>query len=257
MHRSRRRARALPRCERARSREMAFGMNATSFIRPVSLAIGQSSASATRSLSPTSITKRTSPRGSRSERLARVRVVEDARRRPPACRDLEPLLSERTRLSPARLLERARLHRRCASRRGLAHAAGAEIFLDAFTTARTARSTCRRSIATTWSARATRSSRRTWAFCGAATRLTRCRRFARTSSPMSRPARSRPARSSTRTSRAWTPPSATSRSSGVGLPPRACQAGDPRGPCARTFPRRCRPFLLRTVPLAGDVARAG
>ena len=85
--------------------------------------------------------------------------------------DLEPLLNERTRLvactvtahSIGTIVDVASVGR-------LAHAAGAEVFLDCVHYGpHGADRRAGTGIATIWSAPATRISRRTWASCGAAT----------------------------------------------------------------------------------------
>ena len=81
-----------------RPEEISFGMNATSFIRLVSVGIGSCSASATRSSSPTWTMMPTSPPGSPSSRGARIvwwRMRDDGELH---VEDLEPLLNERTRI---------------------------------------------------------------------------------------------------------------------------------------------------------------
>ena len=116
--------------------EIAFGLNATSFIRAISLAIGQTLASR-----PEIIVSEIDHESNIATWLAlertgarivwwKARVGEDGARLHPE--DLEPLLSERTRLvactmasnATGSLVDVAEVARR-------AHAAGAELFLDA------------------------------------------------------------------------------------------------------------------------------
>jgi cysteine desulfurase family protein (TIGR01976 family) len=116
--------------------EIAFGLNATSFIRAISLAIGQTLASR-----PEIIVSEIDHESNIATWLAlermgarivwwKARMGEDAARLHPE--DLEPLLSERTRVvactmasnATGSLVDVAEVARR-------AHAAGAELFLDA------------------------------------------------------------------------------------------------------------------------------
>ena len=113
--------------------EVCFGMNATSFIRMVSLAIGQTLGRAgTRSSSPTWTTTPTSRRGCSWRRSARHskwwRMREDGTLHAD---DLKPLLSDKTRIvaftktahSIGTIVD-------VAAAAKLAHAAGAEVFID-------------------------------------------------------------------------------------------------------------------------------
>ena len=111
--------------------EIAFGMNATSFIRLVSLAIGQTLASGTRLSSPTWITKPTSPPGWHWNVRGKIvwwKMRDDGNLHVD---DLIPLVSSQTRLIACTLTSNAigSIVDVAAAAR-VAHAAGAEIFLD-------------------------------------------------------------------------------------------------------------------------------
>ena len=175
--------------------EIAFGLNATSFIRSISLAIGQTLGSTRardhRQRSRSRVEHRDLARARARRRPHRLvaRAGGGGRRAaaPGGSRAAADRAHAARRLHHG--LERHRQPRR-RRRRGAARARGRRRGLSrrgALRAAR-ARSTCRRSTATTSSARATRSSRRTWGSPGAgARRSIACRRFARTSSPTSRP----------------------------------------------------------------------
>ena len=166
--------------------EIAFGLNATSFIRSISLAIGQTLGSR-----PEIVVSELDHEANVATWLALeragARIVwwrpDSAGRLNPA--DLQSLLTERTRLVACTVASNATgtiVDVTDVARR--AHAVGAELFLDAVHYAPTPRSTCRTSTATTWCVPDTRCSRRTWGSRGAgASRSIACRRFERTSFP--------------------------------------------------------------------------
>jgi hypothetical protein len=113
--------------------EIAFGLNATSFIRSISLAIGQTLGRGRRSSSASSITRRTSRRGWRSSAPARASSGggrDTAGRLNPA--DLQ---SAADRAHAARRLhrrvERDRNHRRCHGRGAARACSRRRVFLDA------------------------------------------------------------------------------------------------------------------------------
>jgi selenocysteine lyase/cysteine desulfurase len=169
--------------------EIAFGLNATSFIRAISLAVGQTLESRSEIIVSELDHEANVATWLALERVgARIRWWRANAGEPPGqlrLADLEPLLTERTRLvactmasnATGGLVDAAGVARR-------AHAVGAEVFLDAVHYAPHGPIDVRRSTATTWSVPGTKPSRPTWASRGAAARRsTACRRFAKTSSP--------------------------------------------------------------------------
>ncbi len=167
--------------------EIAFGLNATSFIRSISLAIGQTLASR-----PEIVITDLDHEANIATWLALERQgakivwwpVRDDGRLHPA--DLDGLLSERTRLvacsvasnATGSLVDVAEVARR-------AHRVEApRYFSTPCIMVRTVRSMCRRSTATISFVRATRFLPRTWASHGAGwNRSAACRRFVSISSP--------------------------------------------------------------------------
>jgi selenocysteine lyase/cysteine desulfurase len=161
--------------------EISFGMNATSFMRLISIAIGQS-LKERREIIVTDLDHEANIAVWLALEREGAKILwwhfrEDGRLHPE---DLEQLLSPQTRIVACTLASNAigsLLDVTEVSRR--AHAAGAEVFIDAVHYGPHA--------AITWSAPDTRFSRRTWDFSGAGGRRSMpCQRSARTLFPIPR-----------------------------------------------------------------------
>jgi Aminotransferase class-V len=186
--------------------EVAFGMNATSFIRLVSLAIGQTLGERCEIIVTDMDHEANVAAWLALEREGAKflwwRMRDDGNLH---VADVEPLLSSRTRLlactvasnaigSAVEVAEVARL----------AHAVGAEVFSTACITVPTDPSTCRHSAAIIWSAPGTRHLPLIWAFSGVDwKRCARCPLSASTSFLIRRRSKSRLALSFTKTSQVW------------------------------------------------------
>ena len=182
--------------------EIAFGMNATSFLRMLSLAIGRTLA-ARNEIIVTDLDHEANIATWLQLEREGARIVWWKMREDQSLHveDLAPLLTAKTRLVACTVASHALGSIvDVAAVASLAHAAGAVFSVDA---------TFRHSRATTWSAPATRYSALTWVSCGAGSNCsTSCRSSAKTSFLTLHRARSRPAHSSSKTLRAWQPSSA-------------------------------------------------
>src|SRR3984893_18334498 len=154
--------------------EVAFGMNATSFIRLVSLALGETLGER-REIIVTDLDHEANV-ATWLALQARGAEIRWWKMRPDGTlhhEDLERLLNSRTRLVACAVASNAIgsiVEAKQTAR--ITHASGAEVFLDAVHYARPMeRSMCRTWIATTLSVRATRFSLPTWVFCTASGRL--------------------------------------------------------------------------------------
>src|SRR5579864_6015077 len=218
-----------------RPEEIAFGMNATSLIRLVSLAIGDTLGARNEIIITDHDHEANVATWLALERAgARLRWwrVRDDRRLYPA--DLEPLLGPRTRLLACGAASNALGSlvdvRRAAE---LVHAAGGELFLDSTHYAAhgpidVQAMGCDYLVCSAYKAFAPHI-----AFLWGVTNYwQRYRPFVRSSYPISRRARSRPAPSFTRTSRVLRPRSTTWGSSDA--PSQGPAGGATRGRCART-----------------------
>ena len=196
--------------------EVAFGMNATTFMRLVSLAIGQTLTPARNEIIVTDMDHHADI--STWQELAKMggaiswwRMREDHRLH---VEDLVPLLSKRTRLVACTVVSHAlgaRVDVAAVARAAHGGRGGGVLGQRAFWPLMRP-STCRRGTAITSSAPAIRRSRRTWAFCGESMRrLIVSQPSERSSFRTRRRTKSRPARSSTRTSLEWLRRSTISR----------------------------------------------
>jgi selenocysteine lyase/cysteine desulfurase len=166
--------------------EVAFGMNATSFIRLVSLALSQTFAERREIIVSDLDHEANIATWMALEQAGAVirwwKVREDGHLH---VGDLEPLLSAKTRLvactvtsnAVGTIIDVAGVAQR-------AHAAGAEVFLDSFTTRHMVPSMYRNGAAITWCAQVTKFLLRIWGFSGdAAPHSTLYLPFGKNSSP--------------------------------------------------------------------------
>ena len=229
-----------------RTAEICFGMNATSFIRLISLAIGQTLGERNEIIvtdldheANVATWLALAPLGA----VRWWRIREDGNLH---LEDLGQLVSPRTRLLACPVASNAlgTIVDVAAVRPIWCTPPGARSFSTASISGRMAAWTCRPSTATTWSAPDTRFSGPTWGFCGAATSCSSaCPPSARISSRMRRPARSRQGLSSTRTSPAWMRQSAISPGSGARSRRSDGGAGTPR----RHRSRECRQYSFTSA----------